>query len=375
MSRIIPEPVVPSVLRDRIQAVDLLRGLTIAAMILVNNPGTWSAIYAPFEHAPWHGYTPTDLIFPFFLFIVGCSIAFAYRTKSPGGATYRKIVVRSLKLIGLGIFLGAFLIAPPFVKAWEAIRLPGVLQRIGLVFLLAAPLALHLRTRPLIVLTLVLLLGYWIWMGFVPLPDGSAPNYERAPNNWAMYVDKLLLGTHTWQEDYDPEGLLSTLPSLATCLIGVITGRFLLENTVDKTRKLLLASAGLLVLGHLWGLVFPINKALWTSSFVLVTAGWALLALAVIYYLSDVRGLVWGRVFTYAGANALALYFLSSFFAKVFGLIRVGDTSLHGWIYQTVYDHDFLPDKLSSLLYALTLVVIYLAVGTLLYRRRIFIKV
>ena len=374
MSQIIPGPV-PAVLGDRIQAVDLLRGLTIAAMIMVNNPGTWSAIYAPLGHAPWHGYTPTDLIFPFFLFIVGCSIAFAYRGKSPDGSTYRKIIVRSLKLIGLGIFLGAFLISPPFVKAWEAIRLPGVLQRIGLVFLLAAPLALHLRTRPLGVLTVGLLVGYWIWMGFVPLPDGSTPTYERAPNNWAMYVDKLVLGTHTWQEDYDPEGLLSTLPSLATCLIGVITGRFLLEDTADKTRKLVVAAVGLLVVGHLWGFVFPINKALWTSSFVLVTAGWALLALAVIYYVSDVRGLVWGKVFIYAGANALALYFLSSFFAKVFGLIRVGDTSLHGWIYGTVYEHDFLPDRLSSLLYALTLVAIYLAIGTFLYQRRIFIKV
>ncbi|CAH1002112.1 hypothetical protein LEM8419_03029 [Neolewinella maritima] len=366
---------VPAVLRDRIQAVDLLRGLTIAAMIMVNNPGTWGAIYAPLGHAPWHGYTPTDLIFPFFLFIVGCSIAFAYRHKAPSGDTYRKVIVRSLKLIGLGIFLGAFLISPPFVKAWEAIRLPGVLQRIGLVFLLAAPLSLHLRSRPLSVVTVVLLVGYWLWMGFVPLPDGSMPTYDRAPNNWAMYVDKLLLGTHTWQEDYDPEGLLSTLPSLATCLIGVLTGRFLLRQEVNKTRGLLIAGGALLVVGHAWGLVFPINKALWTSSFVLVTAGWALVMLAVIYYLSDVRGMRWGGVFIRAGANALLLYFLSSFFAKVFGLIRVGDTSLHGWIYETVYVHDVLPDKLSSLLYALTLVVIYLLLGTYLYRKRVFVKV
>ena len=374
MSQIIPDTT-PAVLRHRIQSVDLLRGLTIAAMIMVNNPGTWSAIYAPLEHAPWHGYTPTDLIFPFFLFIVGCSIAFAYQHKRPDAATYRKIIVRSLKLIGLGIFLGAFLITPPFVKAWEAIRLPGVLQRIGLVFLLAAPLALHLRPRPLVVLTAVLLVGYWLLMGFVPLPDGSLPTFERAPNNWAMYVDKLLLGTHTWQEDYDPEGLLSTLPALATCLIGVVTGRFLLRETGDKTAKLLFWAAILLVVGHLWGLVFPINKALWTSSFVLVTAGWALLALAGIYYLSDVRGVAWGKVFTYAGANALALYFLSSFFSKAFGLIQVGDTSLHGWIYQTVFVQDFLPERLSSLLYALVLVAIYLALGTFLYRRRVFIKV
>ena len=365
----------PAILRDRIEAVDLLRGITIAAMIMVNNPGTWSHLYAPLAHADWHGYTPTDLIFPFFLFIVGCSIAFAYRGKAPSARTYRKIVVRSLKLIALGIFLGAFLLTPPFFEPWASIRLPGVLQRIGLVFLFAAPLALHLRSRQIAVLTAVLLVGYWVWMGVVPLPDGSLPTYERAPNNWAMYVDKLVFGSHTWQEDYDPEGLLSSLPALATCLIGVLTGRYLIGERQGKVRGMLIGGAALLVAGHLWGLVFPINKALWTSSFVLVTAGWALVVLAGIYYLSDVRGVRWGRLFLYAGANALVLYFLSSFFAKVFGLIKVGDTSLHGYLYQTVFDHDFLPDKLSSLLYALVLVAFYLAVGAYLYRRRVFIKV
>ena len=359
----------------RILSVDLLRGLTIAAMIMVNNPGSWSAVYPPLRHAEWHGYTPTDLIFPFFLFIVGCSIAFAYRGKEPGADAYRKIVVRSLKLIGLGIFLGAFLIFPPFVKGWSEIRLPGVLQRIGLVFLIAAPLALHLRSRQLAVVAAVLLLGYWVWMGFIPLPDGSLPTFERAANNWAMYVDTQLLGSHTYKEDYDPEGLLSTLPSVATCLIGVLAGRYLLQPGVDKTRGLLLAGAILLAAGHLWGFLFPINKALWTSSFVLVTAGWALLILGLIYYVTDVRGVVWGRVFGYAGANALILYFLSSFFSKVFGSIPVGDTSLHGYLYESIFVHDFMPPELSSLLYALVLVAFYLILGTWLYKRGVFVKV
>lgn len=362
-------------MRERISSVDLLRGLTIAAMILVNNPGTWSHIYDPLGHAEWHGYTPTDLVFPFFLFIVGCSITFAYRGKDPSAGTYRKIAVRSLKLIGLGLFLGAFLIEPPFVKEWSQIRLPGVLQRIGLVFLLAAPIALHLRTRQLIAGIGILLLGYWLWMGFLSLPDGSTPTYERASNNWAMYVDKLLLGTHSWKSDYDPEGLLSTLPAVATCLIGVVTGRFLLSEARHKTRKMLLSGLALLLVGHLWSLTFPINKALWTSSFVLVTAGWALICLAAIYYLTDVRGIQWGGVFARAGANALILFFLSSFFAKIFGSIQVGGTSLHDFIYVTVFDHDPLPDKLSSLLYALVLVAFYLGLGTFLYRRNVFIKV
>ncbi len=360
---------------DRILSVDLLRGITIAGMILVNTPGTWQSGYAPLLHAPWHGYTPTDLVFPFFLFIVGCSIAFAYQSKAPGPTVYRKIIVRSLKLIALGIFLGAFLIHPPFVKAWSDIRLPGVLQRIGLVFLLAAPLALHLRSRHLALVVGVLLAGYWVWMGFLPLPDGSLPTFARAANNWAMYVDTHLLGSHTYKPDYDPEGLLSTLPSVATSLIGVLAGRYLLAAGTDKTRGLLLGGVVLLVVGHLWDLVFPINKALWTSSFVLVTAGWALVLLAVIYYITDVRGVTWGRVFSYAGANALILYFLSSFTSKVLGSIRVGETSLHGYLYQTLFVHDFLPPELSSLLYALVVVAFYLALGTWLYRRGFFVKV
>ncbi|WP_116127483.1 acyltransferase family protein [Lewinella sp. IMCC34183] len=360
---------------NRVLSVDLMRGVTIAAMILVNNPGTWRDVYPPLRHADWHGYTPTDLVFPFFLFIVGCSIAFAYRGRTPGPDTYRKIVVRSLKLIALGIFLGAFLLHPPFVKPWSEIRLPGVLQRIGLTFLLAAPLALHLRTRNLLIVTAVLLVGYWVWMGFIPLPDGTAPSFERVANNWAMYVDTGLLGTHTYKADYDPEGLLSTLPSVATCLIGVVTGRYLLAPGTRKTTGLLSAGAGLLLVGHLWGLVFPINKALWTSSFVLVTAGWALVVLAATYYLTDRRGVVWGRVFVYAGANALILYFLSSFFAKVFGSIGVGDTSLHGYLYQTIFVQDFLPPELSSLLYALVLVGLYLGLGVLLFKKGIFVKV
>ena len=354
----------------RIQSIDLLRGLTIAAMMLVNTPGTWGNVYAPLLHADWHGYTPTDLVFPFFLFIVGCSIAFAYRGKAPTAATYRKITVRSLKLIALGLFLGAFTLEFPFVKDWADIRLPGVLQRIGVVFFFAAIIALHAGRRALVAITALLLLGYWAWLGFLPLPDGSAPTYARAPNNWAMYVDKLVLGSHTWQPDYDPEGLLSTLPSIATALLGVATGRMFLDSGADKFRRLLLGGAALLLAGHVWHLVFPINKALWTSSFVLVTAGWALLALALIYYLADVRGFRGGNVFKMVGANALILYFLASFTAKVFSL-----TGVHAWLYENLYAWEGLPPKFSSLLYGLTVAGFYGGVGVWLYRRGWFFRV
>ncbi|MTB50297.1 acyltransferase family protein [Lewinella sp. W8] len=362
-------------LKDRVLSVDLLRGLTIAAMILVNNPGSWGSVYAPLLHADWHGYTPTDLVFPFFLFIVGCSIAFAYRGKEPSGAVYQKIAVRSLKLIALGLFLGAFTLTFPFVKEWEEIRFPGVLQRIGVAFFFAALIALHANWKVILGVTVALLLGYWGIMGYLPLPDGSAPTYERAPNNWAMYVDKLILGTHTWKPDYDPEGILSTLPSIATTLIGVITGRFLNSRQSNKSRALVIAGVIMLAIGELWNLTFPINKALWTSSFVLVTAGWALLLLALIYFLNDEKKINFGSTFRMVGANALILYFLNSFIAKIFGLISIGDTSLKGWLYQNIYVHDFLPPKLSSLLYALTVVAFYVALGVYLYRRKIFIKV
>ncbi|MEO0732476.1 MAG: heparan-alpha-glucosaminide N-acetyltransferase domain-containing protein [Bacteroidota bacterium] len=363
-------------LKDRIESVDILRGLTIAAMILVNTPGTWSAVYAPLLHADWHGWTPTDLVFPFFLYIVGCSIAFSYRNRKPSGAVYRKITVRALKLIGLGLFLGAFTVTFPFFKDFADIRFPGVLQRIGLVFFLAALVALHANWKVILGVIATLLLGYWAWMGFIPLPDGADPTYERAANNWAMYIDKAVLGSHTWKPDYDPEGLLSTLPSIATALIGVLIGRLLAGDNPNKVIYLIAVGPLMLLLGLVWSTAFPINKALWTSSFVLVTAGVATMLLTLIYALTDVQKIRFGALFKRVGANALILYFLSSFITKLFYSIKVGEgTSIHGWLFQTIYVQEFLPLKLSSLLYALSVVAFYLWLGNLLYKRGVFFKV
>jgi predicted acyltransferase len=362
-------------MKQRIASVDIFRGLTIALMILVNTPGTWSSVYPPLLHAEWHGYTPTDLVFPFFLFIVGTSIVFAYRNKTPGPAVYKKIGVRSLKLIGLGLFLGAFTLSVPFIEPFDQIRFPGVLQRIGVVFLAASLLYLHLNWKALLGLAVAILLGYWIWMGFIPL-EGQAPTFDRAPNNWANYVDLHVFGTHMYKPDYDPEGLLSTLPSIATAIFGIFTGLLLLSERKDKLRRILFTGFVLVVLGHLWDLVFPINKALWTSSFVLVTAGWANVLLGLIYYLTDVRGLRFGSLFSYAGANAITVYFLSSFISKVFYLISVGEgQSVHGWLFQTLFVHEGLPLEFSSLLYGLAVVGFYLWLGWWMYRRKIFIKV
>lgn len=355
---------------NRIQSVDILRGITIVAMILVNTPGTWSSVYPPLLHADWHGLTPTDLVFPFFLFIVGCSIAFAYKNKQPDANAYKKITVRALKLIGLGLFLGAFTLSFPFFKEWSEIRFPGVLQRIGVCFFFAAIIALNANWKVIIGIIISLLLGYWVWMGFIPLPDGSAPTFERAPNNWAMYLDKLIFGSHTWQPDYDPEGLPSTIPSIATTLIGVLVGRLLISKKENIVSLMFSCGSLMLFVSLLWQLVFPYNKALWSSSFVLATGGLATALLGVIYYLTDVKNIEFGNIFKRVGSNALILYFLSSFISKVFGILGI-----HGWLFQTIYVQEFLPPKLSSLLYALSVVAFYVWLGNLLYKRGIFIKV
>ncbi len=362
-------------MKERIISVDIFRGLTIVLMILVNTPGTWSHVYAPFLHAKWHGYTSTDLVFPFFLFIVGTSIAFSYNNKKATKATYKKIAVRALKLIGLGLFLGAFTIHFPFFKDFESIRFPGVLQRIGVVFFFAAILFINFNWKVLLGICIAIVFGYWIWMGFIPI-NGMEPTFDRAANNWANYIDFNVLGTHMYKEDYDPEGLLSTLPSIATSLMGIFTGLILLSKRAKKEILLFLLGAALVVLGHLWDLLFPINKALWSSSFVLVTAGWANIFLSLIYYLTDVKGLKFGSIFRYAGSNAITVYFLSSFVTKIFYSIKINEqTTLHQWLFQNIYMHDFMPVELSSLLYGLTVVSFYLLLAYVLYRRKIFIKV
>ncbi|WP_339625916.1 DUF5009 domain-containing protein [uncultured Maribacter sp.] len=360
--------------KERILSVDIFRGATILLMVLVNTPGTWSNVYGPFLHADWHGYTPTDLVFPFFLFIVGTSIAFSYKGRKVNAEVYKKIGVRTLKLIALGVFLGAFIIHFPFFKNFQDIRFPGVLQRIGVVFFFAAILFINLDWKKLIWVTAILLIGYWLLMTLVPV-EGIASTLDRAPNNLANWLDVQVFGSHNYKADYDPEGLLSTIPSIASALLGVFTGLILTSKQAKKATILMGLGGSLLIIGHIWDIVFPINKALWTSSFVLVTAGWANLVLALIYYLTDVKKIEFGSVFRYAGANAIVIYFLSSFISKIMGQIKVGDSSLHGWLFQKVYVHDFLALETSSLLYGLTVVLFYSFIGYFLYQRKIFIKV
>lgn len=361
-------------MKNRILAVDIFRGATIALMILVNTPGTWSAVYTPFLHADWHGYTLTDLVFPFFLFMVGVSIAFAYQDKVANKNTYRKILVRSLKLVFLGLFLGAFTISFPFFKDFESIRFPGVLQRIGVVFFFASVLFLNFNWKALIGITLFLIFGYWLVMTLVPV-EGVISTLERAPNNLANWIDVKVFGTHNYKADYDPEGLLSTIPAIASSLLGVFTGLILRSTQTQKATILMGIGGALLIIGHLWNIFFPINKALWTSSFVLVTAGWANLVLALIYYITDVKKITFGNIFKYAGSNAILLYFLSSCISKLMGMIRVGETSLHVLVFNTFYVNDFISLESSSLLYAISVVGFYMVLAYVLFKKNVFVKV
>jgi len=369
---------------SRLVSLDVFRGLTIAGMILVNNPGTWNAAYWPLTHADWHGWTPTDLIFPFFLFAVGVSIALALAPRLAGdearGRLVLRIVSRSLILFGLGLFLAGF---PSFDLT--TIRIPGVLQRIAVCYLAAALLFLATSKRNQIAVTTAvmvsLLLGYWALMTLVPVPGFGAGDLGKE-GNLAAYIDRAVLGPHIWRaaKVYDPEGILSTLPALATTLAGVLTGLWLRTSRPPGTKAGGMAAAGVgaVALGLAWGRWFPVNKALWTSSYAVFTAGAALLALAACFWLVEIRRWRrWATPFVIFGTNAIAAFVLSTFVARLLILVKVGGgegISLHRWLYTHVFAPWAAPAN-ASLLFAVAYVLVWLAAMAALHRRRIFIRV
>jgi predicted acyltransferase len=368
---------------DRLLSLDTFRGLTIAGMILVNNPGTWATIYDPLEHAAWHGWTPTDLIFPFFLFIVGVSITLALGRRAEGGGSRRDLYVKILRrtaiIFALGLVLAGF---PGYDLA--TIRIPGVLQRIAVCYLLASLLFLHTRWRAQAAVAAALLLGYWALMTLVPVPGFGAGMLDSKEGNLAAYVDRALLGGHLWQyaKVYDPEGILSTLPALATTLLGVLTGHLLRSRRggAEKATAMFAAGAAGVVLGWAWHHWLPINKPLWTSSYVLFTGGMGLQLLAVCYWLIDLHGWRrWARPFVIFGTNALAVYFLSGIFARLLTIIKVnGADGQPATLQRLAFDYLFASWAApvnASLAYAACFVLLWLGLMTILYRRRIFIKV
>jgi predicted acyltransferase len=354
---------------ERVLSLDVFRGITIAAMILVNNPGSWDHVYAPLLHAEWHGWTPTDLIFPFFLFIVGVSmsLAFASGEKAPGP---KKIVSRSVVLFGLGLFMAAY---PRFDIAH--VRIPGVLQRIAVCYL-AASLLVRSGSRMVLYGALALLLG-----GYFLLLRGDL----SVEGNLAARVDRFLLGGHLWKPTWDPEGLLSTLPAIATTILGFLAGERLravdtAENDHETAATLFTAGWALVLGGLLWSIWFPINKNLWTSSYVLFTAGAALQFLAGLYWLVDVkkwRG--WTQPAVVFGRNSILVFVLSGLVAKSLILYRVERedgalVSLYQLLYETAFASWAGPLR-GSLLFALATILLWWLAMHVLYRRRIFLSV
>lgn len=453
--------------------------MTIAGMVLVNNPGTWSAIYGPLKHAEWHGITPTDYIFPFFLFIVGVAVPMSLGKKLASGidrSVYTRIFSRSAAIFASGLAMSAipffiinettipwplkwtavasiiaglyflylrnFKLAFALIGIWAAVviaalligwqvtpynpgtmRIPGVLQRIAVCYLIVALIFLHTSWKQQAAIGVGLLLFYWLLMTRVAVPGCEVTTIDDKACNLAAYLDRLILTeNHIWRAGkvFDPEGILSTLPAIATTISGVLTGTWLmrsgkgrgtsdegrvedvrdaesgLENVPASPRLDISASTGnipasekalglfffgtiLLAVGWAWSLVFPLNKSLWTSSYVVYTSGLALLTLGFCYFLIDIKGYKrWAKPFVIFGVNALALFVFSGIMARILGIIRVAgpegkEITLQQWIYQNLFLSWAEPVN-ASLAYALTFILFWLFLMWLLYRRRIFIK-
>jgi len=382
--------------KQRLLSLDFFRGLTVAAMILVNNPGSWGHIYAPLEHAEWNGCTPTDLIFPFFLWIVGVSIAFAMSTSKSDPAMHSKTIVKALKrgiiLYLLGFFLaifgklmGVIFDGKSLIEAFQTVRLLGVLQRIGIVFIISSIIFLKFSNKAIFRIFISILAIYWALMTFVPVPGIGYANMEKE-TNLAAWIDRAILTeSHTWAsaKTWDPEGVLSTLPAIGTCLFGILVGVWMRRKDIDNATKvawLFTAGIAAIILGLLWDLQFPINKSLWTSSYVLYAGGLASVGLALCFWLIDVQG--YKKIttpFVVYGINAITVFFLAGLMPRVLNLIKINNTdgtktALLEKLYTTFYTPYFSPVN-ASLVWAITYVLGFYVLLYIMYKKNIIIKV
>ena len=370
----------------RLVSLDAFRGLTMAGMVIVNNPGDWGHVYPPLLHAQWNGCTPTDLIFPFFLFIVGVSITLSRGTMGDPWS----IVKRALVIFGLGMVLALY-------PRWDVsvVRIPGVLQRIAVCYFVAAFLfrwttpthgnddaRRRAHGRTLALWSAALTLGYWGVMTLVPVPGGAAGDLTPA-GNLGAYIDRTIFGNHLWVQSktWDPEGLLSTVPALATTLVGGVAGLWLGSRASGARKALWMVAAGVAAvgIGLAWSLVFPLNKALWTSSYVWFTGGAAAVFLALCYTLIDVKGwTAWSRPFVVLGLNAIALFVLSGLMTKFLGFHKVtGPDGAPISLLRYTYVTWFVPlaDPVNaSLLFALANLAVLFVVLWLMDRKGIYLK-
>jgi predicted acyltransferase len=369
---------------ERLMSLDLFRGATIAAMILVNDPGDGRVSYWPLRHAQWNGWTPTDLVFPFFLFMVGVTTAFSFSSRLKRGES-RSYLLKHVLWRGVALFaIGAFLNGFPLHYYPESLRIYGVLQRIAICYVITALLELWTGWRTQLAIAIACLAGYWVMMRFVPVPGFGVPTHDipllDPDRNLVAWLDRKLLMGHLYEGTRDPEGVLSNIPAIGSCLLGLLTGKWLrlVNSPRTKTLAMVVAGTAAVICGYVMNLWFPINKKLWTSSYVLLTTGLALICLALCYWLADVkqwRGLG-TRFFVVFGRNAIAAYFFSEALAGIISRTRIGSDRQSIWEY--VYVHFFAPlanPANASLLFAIAYVLLCWLAMAALYRRGIVLKV
>ncbi len=359
-------------MNSRLISLDFFRGLTVAAMIMVNDPGSWSHVYPPLRHAEWHGVTPTDLIFPFFLFIVGVSIVLALSKRLSNKSIYFKIFKRSFILFSIGLLLDLF---PNF--DFENLRVAGVLQRIALVYLFCSIIYLKFSNLTQVWLGIICLIIYWIFMTLVPFGDSIAGILEPG-NNFAAWVDQYIMYGRMFHQTWDPEGFFSTIPSITTGISGMFSGHIISYKSIELSEKIILifvTGFGIMCLGLLWDYSFPINKHIWTSSYVLFTSGLAMLFLSTCIWIIDVKKksntFYFGIIF---GSNAIFAYVLHALLWRIFQIpVLNGKGIQQNWMdfgISTGADPQFI-----SLIWAVFYTwVIYLIVKEL-YKRKFFIKI
>ncbi|HEX2535692.1 MAG TPA: DUF5009 domain-containing protein [Chitinophagaceae bacterium] len=411
-------------MNPRFYSLDVFRGATVAFMILVNNPGSWSHLFSPLGHADWHGLTPTDLVFPFFLFAVGNALAFVLPRLEAGGdaAFWKKVIRRTVLIFAIGLFLNWF----PFVqyldgrlqfRPWtgvnasgevSGVRILGVLQRIALCYFFASVIIYYGKARGAFFTGLVLLLVYWA------LCVAGNPSDPYSLTGWfGTNIDRALIGPpHMYHGErvsgipyaFDPEGLVSTIPAIVQVIFGFLVGDYIRRRSqLAQTEEgkamegpqpmyrtltvLFLAAAALLFTGYAWGLSFPINKKIWTSSYTALTSGLAIMVLAVLIYAIEVRGARgwWSRFFDVFGKNPLFIYALSGIIPRLMGIIRIPDgsrsdgtpayTNPLGWFYENVTARVPGPPEIGSLLFALCLVALLWAIGYWMDKKRIYVRV
>lgn len=419
---------------QRLISLDVFRGFTILLMTIVNNPGSWSAVYPQLLHAEWHGCTLTDLVFPFFIFILGCAIPFSMPNKIFDKTTFLKIAVRSARIFSLGFFLfffkkieffglegislmfvrlaitiivaiallGDFTLKTKAIATFSVlgimltlafstamfgnVRIPGVLQRIGIVYFVIALLYLKTNRNIQITVIIFLLLGYWAAMALIPVPGIGAANFEIA-TNLSAWLDSILLPGHMYIETktWDPEGVLSTFPAIATGIIGIQIGEILNCN-LTKTQisiKMIYVGIILTAIGYFWSLIFPLNKSLWSSSYVCFTAGLATLCLAFLYYIIEIANIKsWSKLFLIWGVNPMIVFFFSGIIPRVMSMIKItnpDDLSKQIDIQKYIYTHgieqNFGNPMNASLVGALTYVAIWSFILWIFYKQKLIFKV